>query len=105
MKSKWVDFRTVKAAVTMTMVLDHYGLILKKSGNELRGKCPIHRGLDKKHFTINVSKNIFKCFFAQCGAHGNVLDFVAAMEQCFVREAAMKLNDWFKVGKSGEPPD
>lgn len=98
MKTDWVDFRIIKAAVTMEMVLDRYGVALKKSGYELRGKCPIHRGSNNKHFTANTSKNVFKCFFAQCGAHGNVLDFVAAMERCSVREAAVKLKDWFKVG-------
>jgi hypothetical protein len=95
---RWVDFRIIKAAVTMQMILDRYGLVLKPSGQELRGKCPIHRGSNNKHFTVNVSKNVFKCFFESCGAHGNVLDFVAAMEHCSVREAAVKLMDWLKVG-------
>jgi hypothetical protein len=102
METEWVDFRIIKAAVTMQMVLDHYDITLKKSGHELRGKCPIHRGSNNKHFTVNVSKNVFKCFFAQCGAHGNVLDFVAAMEQCSVRDAAVKLRDWFRVGDTTE---
>ena len=102
METEWVDFRIIKAAVTMQMVLDHYDITLKKSGHELRGKCPIHRGSNNKHFTVNVSKNVFKCFFAQCDAHGNVLDFVAAMEQCSVRDAAVKLRDWFRVGDTTE---
>jgi DNA primase len=67
METEWVDFRNIKAAVTMQMVLDRYGITLKKSGQELRGKCPIHRGSNNKHFTANVSKNVFKCFFAECG--------------------------------------
>lgn len=98
METEWVDFRIIKAAVTMQMALDRYGITLKRSGHELRGKCPIHRGSDNKHFTVNVSKNVFKCFSAQCNAHGNVLDFVAAMEHCSVRDAAVKLRDWFGVG-------
>jgi hypothetical protein len=102
METEWVDFRIIKAAVTMQMVLDRYGVSLKKSGHELRGKCPIHRGSNNKHFTANISKNVFKCFFAQCAAHGNVLDFVAAMEHCSVRDAAVKLKDWFKVGDTTE---
>jgi hypothetical protein len=105
MKTDWVDFRIIKAVVTMEMVLDRYGVALKKSGYELRGKCLIHRGSNNKHFTANTSKNVFKCFFAQCGAHGNVLDFVAAMEQCSVRDAARKLNDWFKVGDTTVRPE
>lgn len=102
MEGEWVDFRIIKTAVTIQMVLDRYGLTLKTSGYELRGKCPIHRGSNNKHFTANVSKNVFKCFFAQCGAHGNVLDFVAAMEQCSVRDAAVKLKDWFQVADTTE---
>ena len=102
MEAKWVDFRIIKAAVTMQMVLDHYGISLKQSGHELRGKCPIHRGSNSKHFTANVTKNVFKCFFAECGAHGNVLDFVAAMEHCSVRDAAVRMKDWFRVGDAPE---
>lgn len=97
----WVDFKAVKAAVTMEMVLDHYGITgLKKVRDDLKGKCPIHRGSDTKHFTVNLSKNVFKCFFNSCGAHGNVLDFVAAKEACSVREAALNLKAWFQVGES-----
>jgi hypothetical protein len=103
METEWVDFRIIKAAVTMQMVLDHYSVTLKKSGHELRGKCPVHRGSNNKHFTVNVSKNVFKCFFESCGAHGNVLDFVAAMERCSVRDAAVKLKEWFQVGDTPSP--
>ena len=81
MGKEWVDFQTVKTAVTIQMVLDHYGITgLKQVGQELRGKCPIHQGSDKKHLSVSLSKNAFKCFSSQCGAHGNILDFVAAME-------------------------
>src|SRR5713101_3679285 len=100
MTKEWVDFKKIKEAVDMQMVLDHYGINgLSKSGDELRGPCPIHKGSKRsKNFTVNVRKNAFKCFSEGCGARGNVLDFVAAMENCSVREAALKLQDWFKVG-------
>ena len=98
MEVEWVEFRIIKSAVTIRMVLDHYGVVLKKTGHELRGKCPIHRGPNNKHFTANTSKNVFKCFLSECDAHGNAIDFVVAMEHCSVREAAVKLRDWFKVG-------
>jgi CHC2 zinc finger len=102
---EWVDFKAVKEAVTMEMVLDHYRITgLKKVRDELRGKCPIHHGADNKHFTVNLSKNVFKCFFKNCGAHGNVLDFVAAKEGCSVRDAALKLKDWFQVGETESQP-
>lgn len=84
------------------MVLDHYGVKgLGKSGDELRGPCPIHKRSGHgrtKNFTVNIRKNAFKCFSLDCGARGNVLDFVAAMEQCSVRDAALKLQEWFEIG-------
>jgi DNA primase len=95
----WVDFRVIKAAVSMQMVVEHYDLReLRKSKNELRGRCPIHKGDGERTFHINLSKNAFQCF--SCKAKGNVLDFVAAMESCSVRDAALKLQAWFTVGES-----
>src|SRR5438128_1154715 len=101
MTKEWVDFKKLKGAVDMQMVLNHYGLNgLTKSGEELRGPCPIHKGSQRsKNFTVSLRKNAFKCFSKGC-VSGNVLDFVAAMEQCSVRDAALKLTEWFKIGES-----
>jgi DNA primase len=93
MQSNWVDFKAIKAAVSMAAVLERYQVRgLKKQGDELRGRCPIHNG-EGDAFHVNVNKNAFQCF--SCQAKGNVLDFVAAMEKCSVRDAGLKLQDWF----------
>lgn len=107
MSGEWADFKAVKAAVTMQMVLDRLGINdLTKSGDELRGPCPIHKDSKRsKNFTVNIRKNAFKCFYVGCEARGNVLDFVAAFENCSVRDAALKLQDWFKIGESQSPPE
>ncbi len=95
-QSQWVDFKAVKAAVSIQQVLDHYGVNwLRRNGDELRGRCPIHKGEGDRTFHANVDKNAFHCF--SCKARGNVLDLVAAMEQCSVRDAALKLQEWFQV--------
>jgi hypothetical protein len=96
---EWVDFKAVKAAVSMQMVFDRYGITeLKQAGGELRGPCPIHKGkAGSRQFSVNLTKNAFQCFFSDCKARGNVLDFVAAMEGCSVRDAALKLASWFGV--------
>src|SRR5438132_11193518 len=100
-KKDWIDFREIKAAVSLQMVLDRYGVNwLRKSGQELRGKCPIHKGEGERTFSANLSKGAFNCF--SCKARGNVLDFVAAMEECSIRDAALKLRDWFRVEASAE---
>jgi DNA primase len=101
-EKNWVDFKAVKAAVTIEQVLGHYGVNwLRKNEDELRGRCPIHQGDGDRTFHASVSKNAFHCF--SCKARGNVLDFVAAMEHCSVRDAALKLQEWFQlsVGESG----
>src|SRR3954470_14394318 len=95
MESNWVDFKTIKQSVTLAQVLERYGVKLKRSGKELRGRCPIHQGEGSDTFHANTEKNAFHCF--SCGAKGNVLDFVAAKEQCSVRDAALKLAQWFDL--------
>jgi DNA primase len=100
MQDNWVDFKAVKAVVSMQMLLDRYQVNwLRKSGKELRGRCPIHKGDGQDAFHVNLAKNAFNCF--SCQARGNVLDFVAAMEQCSVRDAGLKLKEWFSI--SSEP--
>ena len=94
-RNPWVDFDTVKAAVSLEVVLGHYGVdkLRRRRRGQLEGCCPLHRGQREDAFHASLSKNVFHCF--ACGASGNVLDFVASMEQCSIREAARKLQAWF----------
>jgi DNA primase len=73
---------------------------LRKRGHQLVGRCPIHRGQRDDSFRASLSKNAFHCFACQAG--GNVLNFVAAMEKCSIRQAALRLQRWFSVGALGE---
>jgi DNA primase len=96
---EWVDFRAVKEAVSLEAVLRHYQVPgLRRHRSQLEGCCPIHRGQRDDSFRVSLSKNAFHCF--ACQAHGNVLDFVAAMERCSIREAACRLQRWFGVAAS-----
>ena len=99
-EKRWVDFRAVKAAVTLRMILEHYRATNWKpeKGDELRGPCPLPDCDGKRSFSWNPTKNAFQCF--ACKARGNVLDFVAKREGCTVKDAAAKLAEWFKVGES-----
>ena len=92
--SPWGDFGAVKAAVSLAAVLEHYGVEkLRRRRDQREGCCPLHRGQREDAFHASLSKNVFHCF--ACGAKGNVLDLVAAMEQCSIREAALMLQAWF----------
>jgi DNA primase len=98
---EWVDFRAVKRAVPLEVVLSHYRVRgMRRRRDQLQGPCPIHRGERQDSFRVSLSKNVFYCF--SCQAKGNVLDFVASMESCSVREAALHLQHWFGVaGRMG----
>jgi len=97
---RWVDFSAVKQAVSLEAVLRHYQIPgLRRHRDQLQGCCPIHRGRRDDSFRAHLTKNIFQCF--ACQARGTVLDFVAAMEQCSIREAALRLQQWFGVCASG----
>ncbi len=86
----WVDFAAIKQNVGLSVVLRQYHVHLRRSGrDQYRGYCPIHRGQSREAFHANLTRNIFHCF--SCGAAGTVLDFVAAMEGCTLREAALQL--------------
>jgi len=91
MGSEWVDFRAVKESVSLAEVLRGYGVdwLRSRRPDQLQGRCPIHRGSREDAFHVSLSKNAFQCF--ACQARGNVLDLVAAMEQCSLREAALRL--------------
>jgi DNA primase len=97
-KSKFVDFKAVKEAITMEQVLEHYGLLegFKRSGDSLSGPCPIHKGENSTQFRVSVSKNCWNCF-GECKRGGNILDFVSLMEDVSVREAAIRIADWFNL--------
>lgn len=97
-KSKFVDFRAVKAAITMEQVLDHYSLLttFKRSGDSLNGPCPIHKGSNPTQFRVSLSKNIWNCF-SKCNRGGNTLDFISRMENVSVHAAALKAIEWFNL--------
>ncbi len=88
--SDWVDFAALKRSVPLALIFERYHVKLRRSGrDQYRGRCPIHRGEGPEAFHANLSRNIFHCF--SCGAGGSGLDFVAALEGCTLREAALRL--------------
>jgi DNA primase len=110
----WVSFDEIKKTVTLQMAIEHYGIPLRRvNANSLRGKCPLpthDSEKSKESFTATLTKGVGgawacqsqSCIKARGRVGGNVLDFVAAMEQCSVRDAAIKLQMWFLVPAAGE---
>lgn len=114
----WVSFDEIKKTVTLAMVIERYGWHFRKGGVEiLRGKCPLpsHSSQESKEsFIATLNKGTggaWSCHSNSCAASrggrrgGNVLDLVAAVENCSVREAAIKLQTWFLVPVAGQSRD
>ncbi len=97
-KSQFVDFKAVKAAINMEQVLEHYGILdkFKRGTDSLNGPCPIHGGSNPTQFRVSISKNVWNCF-SECKHGGNVLDFIAKMEDVSIHAAALKAIEWFKL--------
>lgn len=97
-KSSFVNFKAVKAAITLEQVLEHYDLLgqFKRSGDSLSGPCPIHKGSNPTQFRVSISKNIWNCF-SECKHGGNVLDFIARMDNVSIHAAATRAIEWFHL--------
>jgi DNA primase len=101
MPAQWVDFKSVKAKVSMETVLSHYEVRLRRVGvDEYRGKCPLpthSSARSNDSFSVSFTRNAWSCQSASCIAArsgrvgGNVFHFVAEMERCSIREAALRL--------------
>lgn len=85
-----IDFAKLKQAVSIERVLDAYGVTLKRSGTQLVGCCPIHKGANAKAFVVSPQKGAWRCF-ADCNRGGSVIDLVAELERISIRDAARLL--------------
>lgn len=104
----WIDFRSIKQAVSISDILDHYGIVLKPGGPDvLRGACPLptHSSTScELTFMVNLDRNVWvchsqSCISARCGAlGGNILDFVCLMDGCSLRMAGLFIQSWCQHG-------
>lgn len=101
-----IDFAFLRQQVTLEQVLRHLGLFedLRGRGQQRRGHCPIHGQATDPHrsFSAHLGKNIFQCFQADCGAHGNVLDLWAAVHRLPLYDAALHLAETFHLPRNRE---
>jgi len=109
--AEFVDFKALKLVATVEAVAARYGVELRQvNASHKRGKCPLPShpaGDEKESFSVNVEKRVWICHSAPCAKGrkgkkgGDVIELVAAMEGCSLREAGLKLVGWFPV--SGQP--
>jgi hypothetical protein len=110
---EYVDFKAIKAVATVEAVAARYGVELRQvNASHKRGKCPLptHPARDDKEtFSVNVEKRVWICHSVPCAKGrkgkkgGDVIELVAAVEGCSLRDAGLKLAGWFSVAAQSSP--
>ena len=111
--SHWVDFRELRQSLDIEQVLTSYHVSLERVGlDQLRGPCPLPTHSSKRSresFSVDTAKNVWACHSASCcearqgRVGGNVLDLVACLEGCSIRQAALRLQgEWHEAGMRGK---
>lgn len=103
----FVDFKAIKSVASVGAVAARYGVELHRvNASHERGKCPLPAhpvGDEKETFSVNAEKQVWICHSAFCAKArkgkkgGDVIELVAAMESCSLREAGAKLGEWFPI--------
>src|SRR5215467_12976748 len=106
--SQWVDYHALKQSVGIAQVLSSYHVKLKPIGrNQLRGRCPLPpHGSERSResFSVHTAKNVWASHSTSCceARHGrvggNILDLVALLERCSIREAGLRLQSGWPSG-------
>ena len=87
-----IDFEVVRANIPIAQVLELVGFAAQaRTGNQLRGSCPLHRSnsASSKTFSVNLDSNRYRCF--KCQAAGGQRELWAAFQGITVYEAAIEL--------------
>ena len=84
------NFEAIKRTTDLAaVVVERYGIELKREGKDWRGRCPFHEDRDRPNFIVSPAKGLWRC--PVCDIAGNVIQFVARVENLTEREAALKL--------------
>lgn len=93
--SRFVNYKAVKKHVSITQILERYGLTttLRQDGENLHGPCPFHDS-DPTQFIVSLARNCWICM-GNCKSGGSILDFVAKKEAISIRQSARLIAEWF----------
>ncbi|MFP4271261.1 MAG: DNA primase, partial [Alphaproteobacteria bacterium] len=83
------DLADFKARLRVVDIVQRY-VRLTRHGPLHKGLCPFHREKTPS-FTVTASRGTYHCF--GCGAHGNALDFLMAIEGLSFAEAVRRAAD------------
>lgn len=87
-----VDFNVLRTEIAMEQVLNQLGFQpTSRSGNQLRGPCPVHGSTSSSSRTFSVNMDTGRYYCHKCHSHGNQLELWAAVNKLPMYEAAVEL--------------
>jgi DNA primase len=78
-------------------------VVLKRTGKDFRGLCPFHDSKNSLTFSINSSKNIFKCF--SCGAAGDAIKFLERLDKVSYLDVVLDLARRYNIPVHASPEE
>jgi DNA primase len=93
-KQRRLDFKAIRDEIRIEQVCDWLGIIMKKTGTQLRGACPICKHDSSRCLVVTPALNRFWCF-GSCHRGGDVIELVARVKQLSTKDAARLLVDHF----------
>jgi len=85
MATRSIDFAEIKERASFANIFDRYGIEYPRAESQVLIQCPFH---DDTHpsCSVNFERKLFNCF--SCEESGDILDFVAKIDQVPIAEAA-----------------
>lgn len=96
----FLDFQQIKQEVAIEDSAAMLGLVLKRHGEQLRGKCPACESSERA-LVITPSKGAFYCHEAKKG--GDLIALVSHIKNLGMREAAGAIAHHFKLVPASGP--
>lgn len=93
-------FQIIKSQISLLQAIEYYGLGPIKKGSRYWILCPFHAD---KNPSMAIYDEAYHCY--GCGAHGDVIDFVARYFNLTALEAVEKLANDFSIRLSGIKPN
>ncbi len=85
------ELERLKAGVSLVGLVEAKGVVLRKHGADMVGRCPFHDDQGPS-FVVSPSKNLWRCHGA-CQVGGSVVDFVMRAEGVSFRHAVELLRN------------
>jgi DNA primase len=84
------ELEQLKENISVQRLVEGAGVVLRKMGKDLSGKCPFHED-DKPSLVVTPAKNLWHCFGCQSG--GGPIDWVMKTRGVSFRHAALLLKE------------